>query len=490
MNLRPYQLEAIEGARQAIREGARRVLITCPTGGGKTVIASSIIESAVRRGSRALFLAHRRELIQQTLEKLARFGVAAGVIQAGAPMALHWPVQVASVQTLIRRAGQLSHVDLIFVDEAHHVTASNTYAKLLAWYPNAVVVGLTATPWRLDGRGLGDVFDGHVLARTPRQLRDEGHLVPVGGWEYEAIDTSRARVSKGDYVQRDLEKAATSRTVVGDVVAEYLAHAGGARTVLFAVSIEHSQMMVQAFCEAGVAAEHIDGEMKAAERDAVLARLRAGQTRLISNCNVLTEGFDCPELECCILARPTLSTALYLQMVGRVLRPAEGKALARIHDHAGCLAAHGHPFADRDYSPTVTARASREEAEKGARRQRRCPNCNSVLARWPCDGCGYHPTPQELQLEMEEAAHRRAIEHDGVAPRREPAESDAQRRLKWASRYSDDADKSERFHFFMRMVAKHGLRKGTWVYRWVSGNSERAPREWVDAARAAEGVPA
>lgn len=316
---------------------------------------------------------------------------------------------------------------------------------------------------------MGDVFDAHVVARTPAQLRDEGFLVPVGGWEYEGIDTEGARVRGGDFVSQDLQASATSRRVVGDVVQEWLIHAAGRRTVLFAVTVAHSQQMVAAFRAAGVSAEHVDGEMATPDRDAVLRRLRTGETLVVCNCNVLTEGFDCPDLEVAILARPTLSTSLYLQMVGRVLRPAPGKALARLHDHAGCLAAHGHPFADRDYSPERTARVTRKAVEESAARTKRCPGCESVVARWPCDACGYSPNPTELTLEYEEAAARNAITADGVVPVKKQ-ETDEDRRSRWERRFSHDTDWKR--GFFARMVAKHGPQRAVRVYWWFSGKTE------------------
>jgi superfamily II DNA or RNA helicase len=487
LTLRPYQLEAIEGARNQLRAGKKRVLVICPTGGGKTVVAAEIIRSADAKGSRTLFLAHRRELIAQTVDKLHRFGVTPGVIQAGFPMALHRSAQVASVQTLIRRPEVLSRVDLIFIDEAHHALGGNTYGKLLDRYPGALVVGLTATPWRLDGRGLADVFDGHVIVSTPRQLRDEGFLVPVGGWQYEAIDVESARVKLGDYSMADLQASATSKRIVGNIVSEWLLHAAGKRTVLFATSVNHSLLMVGSFRNEGVPAEHIDGEMPAEERDAVLHRLRTGQTLVVCNCNVLTEGFDCPELEVCILARPTLSTSLYLQMVGRVLRPAAGKTMARLHDHAGCLETHGHPYAERDYSPELSSRGDKPKKSEGKMPEKKCAACKSVISRWPCDACGYCPSPQDLQLEYVEAAAKREIQNDGVAPSKR-TESDAERRDKWRKRHRFDVDFDDRYRFFRKMVERHGPAKGARVYWWVSGFSERPRPEWV--AEAAEGTAA
>lgn len=476
MDLRPYQVEAVDGARAHLRRGAKRVLIVCPTGGGKTVIASDIIHRAESKGSRVLFLAHRRELIQQTADKLRRFDVRHGIIMAGERPALQHAVQVASIQTLARRRDALTAVDLIFFDEAHHA-AAGTYTDVLKWYPQARVVGLTATPWRLDGRGLADVFDAHVLVRTPKQLRDEGFLVPVGGWEYEAIDTSHARVQRGDFAQADLAAEALKPRVVGDVVEEWLRHAGGKRTVVFAVSIEASQMMAAKFREAGVAAEHVDGEMASAERDAVLRRLRSGQTLVVCNCNVLTEGFDCPELEVCVLARPTLSVSLYLQMVGRVLRPAPGKATARIHDHAGCLASHGHPYAHRDYSPEATVKGERNPKQDADTRARNvCPSCKSVRDGYPCANCGYTPTPEELRIEFEEAAYARAITE---------AESPEALKTKKLAREFRARSEEEKREFFSRMVAKYGPRKAIGVYRWWSGETAWPPREWRAAAEAA-----
>lgn len=479
MDLRPYQTACIDAARLQIRAGKKRVLLVCPTGGGKTVIASEIIRSAGLKGARVLFLAHRRELIQQTCDKLNRFGVAHGVIQAGYPMALQRSVQVASVQTLIRRLSVLSRVDLVFVDEAHHVTAGNTYSKILEAYPGAVVLGLTATPWRLDGQGLGDVFDSHVLAATPRELRELAFLVPVGGWEYEAIDTESARVQRGDFVQADLQASAKSARVVGDAVAEWLQHAGGKRTVLFATSIDHSKLMADEFRKAGVPAEHVDGEMPEAERDQVLARLRSGQTLVVCNCNVLTEGFDCPELEVCILLRPTLSTSLALQMIGRILRPAPGKTMARIHDHAGVLAAHGHPYAERDYSPETDGRTNRNVAKQTIPPSKRCKACKSIVARWPCDSCGFAPDPSEIRVEYDPAATRREITGDGVAPKKK-TETDAERKEKWRKRYAHDLDGTQRQWFFLKMVDKWGPAKGARVYRWVSGFCESPRPEWLE----------
>ena len=474
MILRPYQTQAIAELRKLAAAGKKKLLLVSPTGSGKTVTFCEVIRSAVAKGSRALVLAHRRELITQASAKLSAFGVPHGIVLAGQSAAPDELVQVASVQTLVRRAGSVSGAEIIVVDEAHH-TAARSYQQIIDTFPGALVLGVTATPWRGDGKGLADLFPDFVLAASPRQLRDEGFLVPVGGWQYEAMDTAGARVQGGDYKASDLADLAADRKVVGDIVGEWKAHADGARTVVFACSVDHSTAIVEAFRAAGVPAEHLDGDTPAEERDAILGRLRSGATPVVSNCMVLTEGWDCPEAEVCVLARPTLSLALYLQMVGRVLRPAPGKVAARIHDHANCLAAHGHPYADRDYSPCEDAKVNRKKAE-GGKKARCCPNCKAVLPRWPCDFCG-QAQPEQERIQEVEAARRVAIGEDGRATAQKK-ETDQERAERWRRRFANDLGWQKAF--VQRQVAKHGAAKASRVCFWFSGFTWRAPQAWLE----------
>lgn len=473
MDLRPYQVESIEHVRQKLRDGKKKILVVAPTGSGKTVMFSDILSRAAEKGSRSLVLAHRRELIQQTSEKLHRFGARHGVIQAGTPRALQHGIQVASVQSLGRNPGILHQVDLVVVDEAHHFTASNTYQKILSWWPKAVLLGFTATPWRLDGAGLSDIFDSHVIVRTPRQLRDEGFLVGVTGWEYAPIDTQAAKVSGGDFVGKSLEAGAMSTKLFGEIISDWKQHAGGARSVLFACTIDHSVAMARAFCVAGVQAEHLDGETPAAQRAGILARIASGQTRVLCNVNVATEGWDCPELECVMLCRPTLSTSLFLQMVGRVLRPAEGKTVARIHDHARCLASHGHPYSDRDWNPEHSSKAPRAAAdEPSVKRGRRCPGCKAVIVSYPCDGCGYMPNAKEI--ETERRAEKKAITN---TPAWEAAKAKLAKQRQDAAAWAGHS-RSTKKQMFEGLQRRLGTRAATGAYRRMSGETEWPDFEW------------
>jgi len=380
VRLRPYQTRAIETLGAHVERGARRILLVAPTGAGKTVVAASIVQAAAARGEHVLFLAHRRELIQQTYRKLLDLGVSeddVGVIMASdrrrRPAA---PVQVASVDTL--RARAKPHADLVFVDEAHRAEA-RTYKAIAAAYPDAVHVGLTATPYRADGKGLGGSYDELVLVASTRELIADGYLVEPRVLTVPASslpDLSRVRVRGGDYDEKALGDAVNQRALVGNIVEHWLEHAAGVRTVVFAVSIAHLRHVVERFREAGVPAEHLDGGTPTADRDALLARLERGETRVVGSVGTLCEGWDMPSVKCTILARPTKSTGLYLQQAGRILRPWEGIG-ALILDHAGCAVEHGLPQDDRVFTLDGVEKAG--DPKRRTAGAKTCPSCFAVL---------------------------------------------------------------------------------------------------------------
>ncbi len=384
MKLRPYQLSVIDALRVRLAAGKRRLVLNCPTGGGKTVIAAELIRAAVAKGTRVVFLAHRKELIDQTVDKLARFGVQAGVIMASDRRRDDFlPVQVCSTPTLARRLGKLPPAGLLIYDEVHHA-ASETSRKILDAYGPIPVIGLTATPWRSDRLGLADIFEDQVLAATVAELMEQGALVRYDAFAYDAPDLHAVRVTAGDYNQKDLALACNTEVLVGGIVREYLEHAAGRRGIVFPVNVEHSETLVGEFRSMGVCAEHVDANTPKLERERILRGLATGAVTVVSSVGVLTEGFDCPAAEVCILARPTKSLSLHLQMIGRVLRPAEGKAKALIHDHAGNLLRHGLPDDERDYSLTATPKRVKE--------LHTCPACCVVFGklrdgRW-CPHCG------------------------------------------------------------------------------------------------------
>lgn len=386
--LRPYQSDAIANLRSRIREGAKRIVLIAPTGSGKTVMASEMIRSAIARGSRSLFLAHRKELIDQTVAKLEQFAVTSGVIMANDRRRDDWlPVQVASVQTLVRRLARKPAAQLIVVDECHHAT-SETYRQVVNAYPEAIVVGLTATPWRTDRVGLADIYETSVLACTPAELIRIGALVNYDAFAYDAPDLHTVKITAGEFNQRELGVACNTQVLVGNVIKEYVTHASGKRAIVFPVNIDHSEHLVAQFRLAGYTAEHVDCDTPKTQRESAMNRFRHGDLTILSSVGVLTEGFDAPAAEVCILVRPTKSLSLHLQMIGRVLRPSPetGKQRALIHDHAGNVLRHGFPDDERDYS--LTATPERVVAAHtcpacfaifGRTNLGRCPKCNELI---------------------------------------------------------------------------------------------------------------
>lgn len=379
LTLRPYQEDAI---RQTIAALDRNPVLTMPTGAGKTVVGATIVE---RLGGRTLWLAHRRELITQAFGRLRSLGLYCGVISATHAEDRFAPVQVASVQTLARRLKP--RVDRIVIDECHHAKA-DTYGDILAEYPGLPVIGLTATPFRLDGHGLGDIFGEIVVAAYTDELCAEGTLVEPIVYAPDLPDMSAAKMQHGDFNGRDAFRAMDGPKITGHIVETWLEHARGRRTVCFAVNVQHSQKIVEAFRDAGVPAEHLDGSLPGPERDRILARLASGQLSIVSNCMVLTEGWDLPALEVAIIARPTASLCLHLQQIGRIMRAADAKAGALVLDHAGNHLRHGFVTQRIEYSLDGV---KRKRAAAGEAPLRRCRNCFLLvpLGAQACPDCGW-----------------------------------------------------------------------------------------------------
>lgn len=416
VQLRPYQSDAIARLDERVAHGAKRVLLVAATGSGKTVIASSIVVRAVCQGQRVLFLAHRRELINQAYRKLLEFGLPApsvGVLMASDPRRRPGaPVQVASVDTLRNRPKP--GADLVFIDECHRAL-SNSYLQIASDYLNALHIGLTATPYRADGKGLGDAYDDLVVVATPRQLIDEGFLVEPRVFTVphaKRPDLSKVKLSKGDYAPDALEKAVDRVGLVGNIVEHWLEHARGIRTVVFAVSVAHSKHIAERFVSAGIRAEHLDGTTPTAERDGILSRLDSGETMVVSNCGVLCEGWDQPSVKCAILARPTKSTGLYLQQAGRILRPWQDHP-AIILDHGGCALEHGLPQDTREFS--LEGR-KKKVSTSVASSVRECPSCEAVLGITTriCPACGYQLVA-ERELPEEEVGKLVEVQADAFS---------------------------------------------------------------------------
>ena len=396
---RPYQEKVIADFDREVAAGKRRILLVCPTGGGKTVIAAAIIKAMIERRRGVLVVAHRREIITQTSDKLRANGVAHGIIMAGVQSRPLEFVQIASVQTLWTRAVQRENMELpvaelLVIDECHHAPAE-TYKKIIEAYPDAILLGLTATPCRGDGRGLGGIFETLIECPQVAELIVQGYLVKTRVYAPVDPDLRGVKTQAGDFVENQLADRMDQPKLIGDIVTHWHKYGERRKTVAFAVNVAHSVHLRDEFIKSGVRAEHIDGSTPKPERDASLARLASGEIELITNCMVLTEGFDLPEMGCCILARPTKKMGLYRQMIGRVLRPADGKTDAIILDHSGAVFRHG--FAEDPVDWVLAPDRLAESPKHAARREYgsrllECTQCGAIrVAGEPCSSCGFLP---------------------------------------------------------------------------------------------------
>ena len=349
MKLRPYQQQGLDEIRAHLRDGRRSVLWQMPTGAGKTASTAHMLGSAASKGRRAWFVVHRRELILQSHRAFVDAGVPHGIVAAGFDVSNRRNVQICSVQTLARRLERMAPPDLIVWDECHHL-AAGSWSAIYERFPIAVHVGLSATPIRLDGRGLDGHFDVMVRGPSVRELIETGYLVPYRLFAPGTPDLSAVHTRMGDFVKGEVSAVMDKPRVVGDAVDHYRKLAMGRRAVVFAVSIEASHRIVAAFRAAGIPAEHVDGETDARDRDAAIKRFERGETRILSNVDLFGEGFDLPAIEAVIMLRPTQSLSMYLQQVGRALRTSPGKDDALILDHAGNALRHGLPDDDREWS--------------------------------------------------------------------------------------------------------------------------------------------
>lgn len=395
--LRDYQDKLIQDLRSCYTRGLKAPLLQLATGGGKTIIFCFMTLRAIAKGNPVLILVHRKELLYQASESLNALGVRHGLIMAGERMNAHEKVQVASKDTLIHRMHRLQWLRpaFIVIDEAHHATAG-TWKKILDFYRGSWLLGVTATPCRLDGKGLGlesgGVFDSLICGPSMRQLINDGHLCdydlygpPVG------IDLSDIKTIAGDYAKDQLNKALNKASITGCAVDHYKTLADGRPALAFCVSVAHAIHVAEQFKEAGYRATSICGTTDKHTRKKAIADLGNGRLDILASCDIISEGTDIPIVEVAILLRPTQSVSLYLQQVGRVLRPGPDKK-AIILDHVGnIMDRHGAPDQEREWTlDGKRKRITKKTLEEIEVKIRQCPECFKCHTPGPqCPKCLY-----------------------------------------------------------------------------------------------------
>jgi DNA repair protein RadD len=420
--LRDYQREQLAQIAEAMHRGHRKLLVQLPTGGGKTHEIAAIAAAATLAGLRVVVLATRTRLVRQLHERFETFAVRHGVVAAPLPDLLDHSaiVQIASVDTLHRRAVvharmPLPGADLVIFDEGHLATAE-TRLRILESYPSAIRIGFTATPARKSGRSLGAAFDCLIQGPSIRDMTASGTLVPLRIFNTPVMTQEELRAvpkdTDNDYAAKPLGELLSRPKLVGDVVSNWLRIANCKRTLCFAVSKAHASALLESFNRQGIAAEMLTDQDDDQTREEVIDRLESGATSILVNCFLMSYGVDIPSIECVILARPTRSLTMYLQMVGRGMRPARGKTHCILIDHGHVVENLGLPQADfcwtLDSSRNVSTEALKANSRSTTKETPR--TCTQCAAMWliseqghSCPSCGWTPTPKAKQIGVQEA---------------------------------------------------------------------------------------
>jgi DNA repair protein RadD len=461
ISLRPYQLDVVIKIREEFKTN-RSVVCVVPTGGGKTIIFSYIAYSALQRDKRVLILVHRDNLLEQASGKLSEYGIPHGRIGGGRSRT-NDKIQVASVQTLVRRLDKTPDPDLIIVDEGHHATLGTQWGRILEHYPRAKILGVTATPIRLDGKGLGvghgGYYDSMVVGVNIQDLILEGFLSrPVTFHPPNMLNLEGVRKIAGDFSKSELAQRVGAAKITGDAIEHYRKLANGQPAIAFCISVAHAEQVAADFRAAGFNFVSIDGSMDRRKIYSTIRDLGSGNIDGITSCDLISEGTDVPVVACGIFLRPTQSTALYLQQAGRILRQSPGKEKSILLDHVGNSLRHGLPEKVRNWTLEGTPKRKRGEKAEEEISVTQCPTCffvydNSLFES--CPNCGQVVEKKGRKIEQEEGELVQAqaiIDEEALEKKREIAKA-------WS------------YEEFLNIAKKRGYNLG-WakhMYQWKRG---------------------
>lgn len=458
--LRDYQQIAVDNIRSSYIEGKNAPLFALATGGGKTICFCHIAQTTSNRGKRVMILVHRVELLRQTSNKLTENGVRHGLINPKFTPDLNAPVQVASVQTLVNRLARIPAPDLIIIDECHHATAGS-WRKVIDFFPNAKVLGVTATPCRSDGTGLDHIFDDLILGPQTKELIEMGFLVkPIVYAPATKMDLKNIKITRGDYDKDQIAELIDKPRITGDAVSHYIKLADGLPAVVFCISVMHAQHVAEEFRARGYKAFSVDGAMDDETRERLLSGLGNGTVDIITSCDLISEGTDIPAIGCAILLRPTMSTGLYIQQVGRALRLSPGKTQAIILDHVGNTLVHGMPDMVREWS-LEGSKKTKKSISEAAIRVHQCASCFAMFEPNPenkCSVCG-----EVLKMEV-----RKIEQVDGELIKLSPEEIQIQKKIKQA-----EVSSKRTLEDLLVIQKERGYKHG-WAQRIFNARNEKA----------------
>ncbi len=448
--LREYQDRGIDDILAAFEAGHRSVLYVLPTAGGKTVLFAEIARRAAASGTRVGILVHRDQLLIQAAEKVDACGLSYSLIAPGHNFYGDL-VCIASKDTLVRRLSR-HDFDLIIIDEAHRATAP-TYRKIMDAYPEARILGVTATPQRTGGQGLDVVFDALVLGPSIRSLIDQGFLAEPVTYGALKLDLSGLKTVAGDYDQHALADLMDKPRITGAAISAYEKLCPGESAMAFGVGIPHCEDIAADFRAAGYRSTHVSGEMGRDEVRRRIASLKSNEIQVLVSCDIASEGIDIPSVRAGILLRPTSSLIVYLQQAGRILRPKPNGGKALILDHAGSFARFGLVDDEREWSlegRKKRARAGDSEAAVSVRQCPKCYFCHRPAAVCPECGWVYEIAAREPDVESGELA---VI--DAAALRRVRQKEEREART-----YRELCDLAKRRHYSLQWPLRKWIERG------------------------------
>jgi superfamily II DNA or RNA helicase len=386
MQLRDYQLKAVNDTYAAIREGHKRIVIASCTGSGKTVVMGKIASDIFSKGKKCLVIVDDSPLIEQTIDKFAKYGLKVGVIKSGYMEKRQLNIQVASVDTLIRR--EFPSADVVFIDECH-LSYAKKYERIFEHYRDKIFIGFSATPERMNKReSLTKDWEYMVRGLTLMESIAGGYNVPliVYPLPHKSLGLGHIKIKKGDYDESQLALTMTQEKVIDRAIDDWEKYAFNRPTICFAVNRDHSKIFCDRLRNRGISAEWIDGTTTDEDRKAKYSRLRSGETKILCSVNVLSVGFDEPCISAIISCRPSKSNVIWIQQCGRGSRLFEGKEDCIIIDHSENTWNLGHPM---EYVPPDLQ--SLPDKEKQEAPVKICPECDCAVLSFmmECPQCGY-----------------------------------------------------------------------------------------------------
>lgn len=378
-----YQTKLINQIRENFKQ--KSICVVSPCGSGKSVIQASIAKSATDKGNRVLFMVHRKELCDQITKTFKSFGVDLKLCK------------IAMVQTISRRLDKEPEPKIVMTDENHHCLA-NSYLKVYEKFENALLLGFTATPIRLNGVGLGKIYNHLIEGPKVKWLIKNDFLSPYRLFSVKLATTDDLHIRLGEYKSNEVKELMEDSKIYGDTIEHYKKLADGKKTIIYCATIDSSIETVKRFNENGISAIHLDSKKNKIERNKAVKDFKENKIQVLSNVDLFGEGFDVPDCECVILLRPTKSLSLYIQQSMRCMRYKEGKQ-AIIIDHVGNCFTHGLPDDDFEWSLE-----GKKKEQKSKQILKECPSCFMVFPKElkACPFCGYKVVKTIVQNKLEE----------------------------------------------------------------------------------------